>query len=88
MEKHHLTISSSDTDLIIGDCLNCLDALGTYRLREYEHFIFYLETLEVSGSGAHEEELLIWLGESHASVVSNHRSSLHRFVLASALGWV
>jgi len=88
MEQDDLPISTTNTDLVFCNCLDAFDSLGADGLTENEHSIFDLEGAEVSRLGSSEQELFVGLGECHASVISNHGSSLHRFILALAGVWV
>lgn len=88
MEKNNLSISSSNTDFVVSDCVNALDSLGTNWLRENKHFVLYLVWAKVTAAASNKHELFIWLWESHALVVSYHRSGLNLLVWTLTLNWV
>ena len=80
VEQNNLAVTTTNTDLIVRHSLNGFDTLGTNWLTKNEHFVFDLVRTEISRFGSDKEEFLIWFGESHALVVSDHGSSLHHFV--------
>jgi len=48
MEKDYLTITTSYTNLIIGNCYDALDALSTDVLGENQDLVLNLEAAEVA----------------------------------------
>ena len=77
MEKHDLTFTTCDTYLIISNCLNTLDALSTNILGEYKDLVLDLEAAEISTLRTTKQELLCWLAESEATVVSHKSASVY-----------
>ena len=77
MEKHDLTVTTCDTYLIISNCLNTLDALSADILGEYKDLVLDLEAAEISTLCTSKQELLSWLAESEATVVSHKSSSVY-----------
>lgn len=88
MEKNNLAIATSNADLVIGDCLDALDALSADILGEDEEFVFDLEAAEVTTKGASVEELLTGLAEGKAAVVSQKCTCVYQLRLALSCGWV
>ena len=43
VEKNHLTVSSTNADLVFGNCLDAFDSLGADRLSEDKHLVLDLE---------------------------------------------
>ena len=68
--------------------MDSFNTLSTNRLTEHEHLVFDLERAEVTRLGSGKQEFFIRLREGHASVVSDHSSSLHGFVFALTESWV
>jgi hypothetical protein len=81
VEQNDLPVTTTDTDFIISNCLNAFNALSADILRENKYFILHLETAEVSTLSASEKELLAWLAESQATVISNECASIDQFRL-------
>ena len=72
MEQYDLTITTTNTYLVVGNSLDRFDTLSADRLTKNEHLIFDLIGTEITRFGSNEEEFLIWFGEGHASVISYH----------------
>lgn len=88
VEQHNLTVTTSNAYLVIGNCLDSFNTLSANRLTEDEHLVFDLERAEVTRLSSGKQELLVWLRESHAGIVSDHSSCLHGFVFALAKCWI
>jgi hypothetical protein len=48
MEQHDLSITTTDTDFVISNCLNAFYTLSTNILSEDHNFIFNLEAAEIT----------------------------------------
>lgn len=57
MEKHDLSITTTDTNLVISNCLNAFDTLSTDILSEDHDLVLDLETAEVTTLSTGKEEL-------------------------------
>jgi len=85
VEKDHLTISTTNANLVVSNCLDILDALSTNGLRENKHFVLDLERAKITGLGSGKQKFLVWLRESQEGVVSHHGSCWQKLIFASAL---
>ena len=88
MEQNNLTITTTNTDFIIGNNLETLDTLSAYWLGENKHLILNLEWAEVSWPGSSEQEFFIWFWECEACVVSYHCSSLDSLIFTGTKWWI
>ena len=88
MEQYNLAITTANTNLIICNCLDALDALCADILREDQNLILDLEAAEVAALGTSKQEFLSWLTEGKAAVVSHKCPSVYKFWLHLTIGGI
>ena len=88
MEQNNLSITTTDTNFVVGDSLYIFDSLSTYRLSKNKHFVLNLEGAEISRSCTSKQEFLIWLGESKACIISDHGTCSDQLIRAMSFIWI
>ena len=81
MEQNDLTIATTDTYLVISNCLNTLNTLCANILSEYQNLVLDLEAAEVSTLSTSEKEFLSRLAECEAAVISDKGSRIYKLRL-------
>ena len=76
MEQNDLSITTTDTDFIISNCLNAFYSLSTNILGEDHNFIFNLEAAEITTLGSCKQEFFIRFAEDQAWIVTDISSSV------------
>jgi hypothetical protein len=69
MEENNLSITTTNTYFIIGNCLNAFDTLSTHILSKYKQFILHLKAAKISRLCSSKEKLLIGFAENQAGIV-------------------
>jgi hypothetical protein len=64
MEKDYLSITTTDANFVISNCLNAFDALCAYILCENHNLVLNLETTEVATLSTSKQELFRGLAEN------------------------
>lgn len=80
VEKNNLAITTTNCDFVMTDSLDGSHTKSTDILSVNEVPAFDLEAAELSGAGTGEQEFFSRLGESHASVFTDHTTSINWFL--------
>jgi len=76
VEKYNLSITTTNCDFIMSNCLDSSDTESAHILSIDKQATFDLEAAELSRASTSKQEFFSWLWEGHAWVFTNHTSSI------------